>query len=124
MFGNCSFDDAFVALVHLVGKHPTFSILSSRFSPHHELQACSLLGHYILGNSNKFITRFYFCFSCFLSCLFLISSCEFCYCEHFQTCSFVLLTSAHFARILCEEMQCSNDKCFRCKGTHTSWYIV
>ena len=39
MFGNCSFDDAFVALVHLVAKHPTFSILSSRFSPHNYRRA-------------------------------------------------------------------------------------
>ena len=34
MFGNCSFDDAIVALVHFVAKHPTLSILSSRFSTH------------------------------------------------------------------------------------------
>ena len=34
MFGNCSFDDAIVALVHLVAKDPTFSILASRFSTH------------------------------------------------------------------------------------------
>ena len=39
MFGNYSFDDAFVALVHLVAKHPTFSILSSRFSPHNYRRA-------------------------------------------------------------------------------------
>ena len=39
MFGNCFFDDAFVALVHLVAKHPTFSILSSRFSPHNYRRA-------------------------------------------------------------------------------------
>ena len=34
MFGNCSFDDAIVALVHFVAKNPTLSILSSRFSTH------------------------------------------------------------------------------------------
>ena len=39
MFGNCSFDDAIVALVHLVAKHPTFSILSSRFSTHNYRRA-------------------------------------------------------------------------------------
>ena len=39
MFGNCFFDDAFVALVHLVAKHPTFSILSSRFSPYNYRRA-------------------------------------------------------------------------------------
>ena len=34
MFGNCSLDDAIVALVHFVAKQPTLSILSSRFSTH------------------------------------------------------------------------------------------
>ena len=39
LFGNCSFDDAIVALVHLVPKHPTFSILSSRVSAHNYRRA-------------------------------------------------------------------------------------
>ena len=34
MFGKCSFDDAIVALIHLVSKYPTSLILSSRFSTH------------------------------------------------------------------------------------------
>ena len=39
LFGNCSFDDAIVALAHLVAKHPTFSILSSRVSTHNYRRA-------------------------------------------------------------------------------------
>ena len=39
LFGNCSFDDAIVALAHLVAKDPTFSILSSRFSTHNYRRA-------------------------------------------------------------------------------------
>ena len=39
MFENCSFDDAVVALVHLVAKNPTFLILSSRFSIHNYRRA-------------------------------------------------------------------------------------
>ena len=39
LFGNCSFDDAIVALAHLVAKHPTFSILSSRVSAHNYRRA-------------------------------------------------------------------------------------
>ena len=31
MFENCSFDDAVVALVHLVAKNPTFSIFIEPF---------------------------------------------------------------------------------------------
>ena len=39
LFGNCSFDDAIVALAHLVAKDPTFSILSNRFSTHNYRRA-------------------------------------------------------------------------------------
>ena len=114
MFENCSFDDAIVALVHVVAKHPTFSILSSRFSTHNyrlgvqlKRYPCdnftssynrisylpvTLLGHHIFEINNKFIARFYFPFSCFPLCSFLISSCEFFYPEHLQTCYFVLST--------------------------------
>ena len=110
MFGNCSFDDAIVASVHLVAKHPTFSILLSRFSTHNYRRATerlkiillvlinrisylpvTVLGHYILGMSSKFITRFYFPFSSFLSCSFLISSCEFFIVKTFKR-YFVFLT--------------------------------